>query len=196
MMTNPGYQALQVAVQRQGWRFFDSGEYNLNLVGVRSGERQAGQFDDSLFVAFRQAGIPVCLKFVMTSDPGTRYLSQPINPKGAAILARGQHRGLWQIGMHQGRYTALVQRGIATVHRDNNRDGQLDLDHAKLDPGYHGINLHHAGVPLADANVAASAGCQVLANKAEFDLVMALAQLGLRHGHTFTYTLLHEGDFL
>jgi hypothetical protein len=129
----------------------------------------------------------------MTADPGLTYLQRPIATLGTAILKPGQYRGMWQMGMHQSRYRALVQRGPCTVIRDNNRDGLLD-DGPVEETGYFGINLHHArdrGVTTDVANW--SAGCQVLADREEFDLVMSLCALGAaRHGNTFTYTLLAE----
>ena len=194
-MTAPTYQQLRAAIERAGYAFFDRGDYNLNLVGVRAGSRQAGSFDDHIAVAFRQAGVPVVLWLQATTDPGRDYLHSPINANGAAILKPGQYRSLWQIGLHRSRYSALVQRGPCTVWRDANRDAQLD-DGPTEETGYFGINLHHARAQGATESPDEwSAGCQVLRDAEEFRLVMALAELAAaRHSNSFTYTLIREGD--
>ena len=63
----------------------------------------------------------------------------------AAIVCDRQYKGLWQIGMHRGKYRALVQRGIIAVYRDDNKDKVIDRDPSTIMEGYFGINGHHAG---------------------------------------------------
>lgn len=194
-MTAPSYQQLRAAIERAGHAFFDRGDYNLNLVGIRAASRDAGAFDDLLVVAFRQRGQEMLLGFGCTTDPGRGYLADPVNAAGTAILKPGQYRGMWQIGLHRSRYSALVQRGPCTVWRDANRDARLD-DGPAEETGYFGINLHHAR-PKGETESPDdwSAGCQVLRDADEFRLVMALAELAAaRHGNSFTYTLMREED--
>ena len=196
MIELPTWDALRAAIERKGYRWFDGGsDYNLNLIGIRAASRAAGAFDDLLAVAYRQHGQPIVHGFACTTDPGRDYLRDPINAKGAAILALGQHRSLWQIGLHRSRYAALVQRGECTVYRDNDRDDTLD-DGLATDTGYFGINLHHArDKGITESPDAWSAGCQVLRDADEFRLVMALAHIAAeRYGNAFTYTLIRESD--
>ena len=47
------YVALQGALTSKGYRFFDKGNYNLNLIGIRSGARQSGKFDDLFCFPYR-----------------------------------------------------------------------------------------------------------------------------------------------
>jgi peptidoglycan hydrolase-like protein with peptidoglycan-binding domain len=60
-----------------------------------------------------------------TTEPGTYYTENPMNPKGAARIAFGQYKA-WQVGTHYGGgsdpHEALVQVGNITVHRDRNQD--------------------------------------------------------------------------
>lgn len=195
MIPAQSYTRLHDALDRAGYVFFDSGDYNLNLIGVRAPSRRPGLFDDRLLVAFRQAGQPIVFSMALTTDPGASYLSTPINSDGAAILKPGQYRGMWEIGLHRSKYSALVQRGVCTVYRDTNRDDTLD-DGPSEQTGHFGINLHHArdvGITTDVGNW--SAGCQVLADHEEFDLVMALAELAaVRYGKSFTYTLIEEAQ--
>ena len=195
MIRIPEYHQLRAAVERKGYRWFEGGDFNLNLIGVRAASREAGAFDDLLLVAFRQHGNPVLFAFPCTTDPGRHYMRKPINPAGCAILKPGQYRGLWQIGLHRSKYSALVQRGPATVYRDANRDDRLDLGPAE-ETGFFGINLHHARADgVTESTDEWSAGCQVLASADAFRLVMALADVAAAAwGNNFTYTLLEERD--
>ncbi len=69
--------------------------------------------------------------------------------KGMANLKPGLYRS-HQLGLHKGKYLALVQRaGPVTVIRDGNPPYP--------DPGFHGINIHKGGV-----NSTSSIGCQTI----------------------------------
>lgn len=68
-----------------------------------------------------------------------------MNPKGTAILAPGQYQSSHKIGLHRGKYKALVQHRPVTVYRDNNKDSKYDLEPTKKDTGIFGINIHKAG---------------------------------------------------
>ena len=112
-----------------------------------------------------------------------------MNSKGCAILKAGQYRGAYQIGLHKGKYEALVQRGgKVTVYRDNNKDDTLDR--VTEDSGYFGINIHkslrhHQEVGLY------SAGCQVFQNSHDFkEFMLLVKRSSVLYGDTFTYTLI------
>ncbi|MEW5251503.1 hypothetical protein [Microbulbifer discodermiae] len=195
MMQLPDYAQLHSAMTRKAYGFFDRGDYNLNLVGIRKADTSANTFNDHLAVAFRLNGASHCYLFPATTDPGLYWRQQPANVKGTAILVPGQYPGLWQIGKHQGSYTALVQRGPVRVYRDSNRDRILDTD-APIEGGYFGINCHRASAHQNSQQVDRwSAGCQVLADPLDFNLLMALCQRAEPlWGNRFTYTLIEEGD--
>lgn len=187
---------LQAACQRKGFRFFDAGDYNLNLIGVRNTrDLHANTFNDRFCVAFRVDAQPVLFSFPCTTDPGIYYRQNPANVNGTAILPAGQHFGLWQLGKHQGKYDALVQRVPVTVIRDHNRDTALDLN-AGTETGWFGINAHRATEQGTSTQVDKwSAGCQVLANSEDFGVTIALAKKAAAlWGNGFTYTLIEDTD--
>ena len=172
-----------------------TGELNLTLVGIRATDTDANTFNDLLCVLYEDAAGKLQMQtYPITTDPGLYYRQHPIHVDGTAILKPGHYTACWQIGAHQGKYIALVQRGPMTVYRDRNKDGKLDLTNEQS--GYFGINLHRTGVnahSLITDKV--SAGCQVFANADDFDAVMALAQQSAaKHGNRFSYTLLDEVD--
>jgi hypothetical protein len=190
------YGSLKRAMAGKGYAFF-VGEYNLNLIGVRSADLAANTFNDFLCAAFELRGNQVVLAFEATTDPGVYYRENPANVAGTAILVPGQYRGMWQLGLHQGAYAALVQRGKCKVYRDRNRDQVLDVgDDVPTSKGFFGINCHRANAVRRSVLVDRwSAGCQVLACPQEFDLLMATARKSAqRYGNVFSYTLLEEQD--
>jgi hypothetical protein len=185
---------LQGALKRKDAPFF-TGELNLNLIGVRAADRHANTFNDVLCVVYDLDGKTVLDQYPITTDPGVYYRHNPINVLGTAVLKPGHYRRCWQIGAHRGQYMALVQRGPMTVYRDGNKDRKIDVD-APTETGYFGINLHRASVNGYTMGVDKwSAGCQVFANAAHFDEVMALARRSVaKYGNVFSYTLLDEAD--
>ena len=98
------------------------------------------------------------------------------------------------MGMHRGKYLALVQKRPVTVMRDYDRNATLDFWNGKEDIGMFGINIHRASENGTTKTVDQySAGCQVFANAAEFMLFLHLCERhkGL-YGNEFTYTLIDE----
>lgn len=185
---------------KKGYRYFENGKYNLNLIGIRANKHDGVNKDtfDDLFMVIYNDDTGKLVKHIIpiTTVPGTKYMRNPSNQKGVAVLKPGQYRGVWKIDYHRGKYTALCQRGDKfVVYRDNNRDLTLDFDEATIDYGYFGINFHKAG---ADSQIigAWSAGCQVTQKSADFNHVMMLAEKARTiYGNSFTYTLLEEKDF-
>lgn len=191
---NLRYQDLQYAAEIHGYTFFDSGDYNLNIVGIRSSNQKPETFDDTIAVAFRQNGEPQLWTFAATTDPSVYFLQRPMHVRGTAIVVPGQYRSLWKWGIHKGDYPALVQDGEITVWRDADRDPIMDR--IAVGPAF-GINLHRAGrhTHADDPIDAWSAGCQVIADRDDFNLLMCLiARARLRWGNFFTYTLYDEYD--
>lgn len=177
--------AIRAAVIGHGFSWFERGDYNLNLVGVRSESRKPGSFDDLLICIYKVGGAWTLHLWPITTDPGTRYLERPINPAGAAILAHPQQiLGGYKIGLHRGR-DALVQAERMRVWRDGNRDDVLDWGEGLME-GWYGINMHDTP---HSTNHGASAGCQVFAQR---DELKALLDLVERTGGRVTYTIIGE----
>lgn len=169
--------------------------YQLNIWGIRSMNTRSGKFDDHIHVFYKTSAINWEYHiFPATTDPGTYWLNNPMMPQGSAILAQGQYVDSHEIGLHRGKYVALVERKPVTVIRDYNRNATLDFFNGNLETGSFGINIHRAlreGVTaVIDKH---SAGCQVFENAADFYKVMRMAE---RHrslyGNRFTYTLIDE----
>lgn len=167
--------------------------YELNIVGLRSANTKANRFDDEIHVFYvNQIGNWNYHVFKATTDPGTYWLLNPMQPQGTAILAQGQYVNAYQIGLHRGQYPALVQSRPVTFIRDYDRNAILDFNNGKKITGQVGINIHRAmlhGDTLQVDNW--SAGCQVFENGEAFQVFMKLCERHRqRYGNRFTYSLI------
>ena len=185
----------------KGYAFFEKGDYNLNIIGVRNDSGDASKFDDFIILLYKEAGEWVCNIYPATTEPGTSILKRPIKSvrhKGTAILVPDQYRSTYRIGTHGGKrsYTALVQRGgKVRVVRDNNRDSKPDY-HNPEEEGWFGINIHkHWGSDARVNTGGVSAGCQVFQSSQDFYEFMDICEKSAeKWGNSFTYTLLKEQD--
>ena len=180
--------------KEKGYAFFDKGDYNLNIIGVR-GEHKPDEFSDELYLIFNNKGEQILLEFPITTYPGIYWLKKPMNIGGCAILKEGQYRGVYQIGKHYS-IEALVQfGGKVKVYRDNTEDENIILDESSIIEGYFGINIH----PVMDKNNVTvgqdSAGCQVFKHIEDFSIFMSLVKRASSlYGNSFTYTLINKEE--
>ena len=189
---------VRAVMEKKGYRFFESGIYNLNIIGVRRSTVEINKFDDYLLLIYKTSPSNWVFKtYPITTDPGTYWLLNPTNPKGTAILIPDQYRSTWKIAKHQGKYEALCQRKPVKVWRDDNRDRVLDFYSSPEDEGYFGINIHRSNPYTESSQVDKwSAGCQVFKKAANFKEFMNYCNKSASmYGDGFTYTLLEELDF-
>ena len=158
----------------------------LHIVGVRSKANEKNKFDDMINLI----NGPMMQIFSGTTNPGTHWLKNLMNPKGTAVLKPGQYVDSWKLGLHQGKYEALVQAKPITVYRDANKN-DIAEENGKEDTGMFGINIHHANSSAISSIIDKwSAGCQVLNNPKEFATLLAACKASSKSA--FTYTLLRE----
>ena len=185
---------IQTVLQKKGYRIFLR-PFELNIVGVRSDSTKPNAFDDTIYVFFNNSeGKLVEHKFQATTDPGTYWLKNPMNPQGTAILKEGQYLNTYGLGLHRGKYMALVQKRHVTVLREYDRNAVLDFLNGTPDTGLFGINIHRASESGTTKVVEHySAGCQVFANATDYLLFMTLCERHKQlYGNQFTYTLIDE----
>ena len=190
---------LKSIFKKKNYAFFDNNKpYNVNIIGVRSNQTKANEFDDCLFLIYRDDDKSWTVhSYQMTTDIGIRYLKTPINEDGAAILIPGQYRGIYSVSKHRGKYDALCQKnGKVRVWRDDDRDKILDMDDSTIQEGYFGINIHRAAAVGEVEHVNGySAGCQVFKAARDFNEFMVLIKLSAqKYNNKFTYTLITEDD--
>ena len=179
--------------------------YMLNIIGVRNADTQFDEFDDTMFVIWKDGKNKwEGREYVITTDPSTKYLLKggyKSSSTGTAILPNGQYLNKWTIRTHGGKYKALGQGGgsdeAICVYRDYDRNDTLTFNVEDKSCGNYGINIHKAksgGADDGQGNTkkigAYSAGCQVFQNSFCFEEFMSMArQQSDLYGNSFTYTL-------
>ena len=111
-------------------------------------------------------------------------------------MVPNQYRGAWQIGLHRGKYKALVQRKPVSVYRDGNKNDIYDLKPTSIQNGLFGINIHRSNEAWTRNTIDQySAGCQVFNNPHDFLSFLRLCEKQKdKYGNSFTYTLINETD--
>ena len=176
-----------------GFKTF-TGNYDLNLIGVRSDIQAPNKFNDKFYIVYQENGKWVTHVFPFTSLAGKYWLNNPSRAAGCAILVHDkQYLGAYKLGLHRG-YEALQQVGKVDVWRDDNRDDIADYD-CPVESGWFGINIHRASRDRTSTDINRhSAGCQVLASPSHFSLLIGLVKkqklAGL--GDVCSYTLIKQ----
>ena len=198
-------EQIQSTVEAKGYKWFHDNSnkgYDVNIVGIRNSEtkgRVTNAFDDKITISYKIDGEWQFHIFDCTTDPGTAWMENPwIKEKGCAILKPNQYRGSHKLRLHSGKYLALGQKKDVTVYRDNDRDGNYDLDESKTDTGLFGINIHRATARKGGKSTRVdkwSAGCQVIADNDDWHEFLDICQAAREiHGNSFSYTLLESKD--
>lgn len=178
-------------LERKKYQIFKD---NLNLVGIRRMNGVVNTFDDLLLCIQWDGKDFQFTKSKCTTEPGQYWLDNPMEKEGAAILVPGQYLDCWKLGLHQGKYKALVQARRVKVYRDGNRDKVFDEHPETAQDGIFGINIHRASPAGESVQVDKwSAGCQVLAKNTDFDALILSAEATKKE--FFTYSLIRESDF-
>ena len=196
-------EQIENAMAKKGYRYFKSGDLNLNIVGVRNSEtknRVTNAFDDCMTLSYKLDGEWKFHCFKCTTDPGTHWVENLLNPNGVAILKPNQYRSSHKIGLHQGKYEALKQQKSLEVYRDDNQDGIYDCLEEDVEKGIFGINIHRATAKTGGKSTRVdkwSAGCQVISSNDDFAVFMKICnQAKDLWGNSFTYTLIESKDII
>ena len=194
-------ERIKEALSRKGYKYFESGEYNVNIVGVRNSDtanKVTNAFDDTITVSYKVDGVWQYHEFPCTTDPGTHWVENVMNPDGVAILKPGQYSKSHKIRKHQGRYEALGQQNPVAVYRDNNSDDIYNLNQENVQFGIFGINIHRATKYEGKMSTKIgkwSAGCQVIAANDDWTQFMKIMRKARKAwNNNFTYTLIESKD--
>jgi hypothetical protein len=183
---------LRAILKNKGFKLFTR-PYELNIVGLRSESTSPNRFDDEIHVFYKVSALKWNYHvYKATTDPGTFWLKNPIEPQGTAILSEGQFKDAYTLGLHRGQYKALVQQKPVSIMRDYDRNAKLDFLNGKKSTGLFGINIHRASSKGRTKFVDKfSAGCQVFENATAFGQFLLLCEHHSQlYGNKFTYTLI------
>ena len=202
-------EQIAATLASKGYKYFtgNGGQfpYDINIVGIRNSKtksRVTNAFDDLITVSYQDENNEWQYhEFGCTTDPGSYWTEKKlINKDGTAILKPGQYRSSHKLGLHQGKYEALVQRGKVTVYRDGDMDDQYDLNEEDTQNGLFGINIHRATAKKGGKSIRVdkwSAGCQVIAENKEYNKFISICNQAKNYwGNSFTYTLIESKDIV
>lgn len=195
-------EQIEAAVKAKAYAWFSDDAnkgYDVNIVGIRNnspevGDRVTNVFDDWMTVSYKVDGVWKFNIWPITTDPGTKAVKEYHNPNGVARVVPGQYKGMWAVGLHQGKYEAMRQVKPVKVYRDKNRD--MTFNETVIEEGIFGINGHRSNPTTESAYVENwSEGCQVFKRVKDFNnwMVIMNKAKGI-HGNSFTYTLLESTD--
>lgn len=189
-------EQIEAAVKAKGYKYFENGDFNVNLIGIRNsapGKKVTNKFDDWLSIAYKENGVWKFFIYDATTDPGKAPMALGNGGKGTARVVPGQYPGSHMIGLHQGKYEALRQKGLIKLYRDADKDEEYDEDKI-VDSTGDGINIHKSGQDSTWIDHW-SHGCQVFKRVKDFDAFMKIVKHAAKlHGNSFTYTLIESKD--
>ena len=199
-------EQIETAVKAKGYKWFEDKNnkgYDVNIVGVRNSEtgtEVTNRFDDHITISYKVDGEWCFECFECTTDPGTHWVENIMRKEGVAVVKPGQYRRSHKIRLHAGKYPALGQQNPVTVYRDNNRDGNYDLDDNNTQTGLYGINIHRATGRAGKKSTQVdkwSAGCQVIAHNDDWHCFLDICyEAKAIWGNNFTYTLIESKDIV
>lgn len=188
------YDQVGTMYANAGYRFYDTGKFNVNIFGIRK-DLAVDFFNDIIGIAYRDDNnAPQIRTYAGTTKPGLYYLKSKLgNVKGTFILKPGYYPKCWRIGKHKGEYEALVQAGpgVFTGWRDSDSDGQFDMTGPLL-KDVAGLNLHTTSFLRGTAAKvgAYSASCQVIQHtKDQLALMEIVKKSASLYGDAFSYAL-------
>jgi hypothetical protein len=192
-------ELVEKAVKSKGYLWFENGDFNLNIVGIRNSQPGAlvtNIFDDLITLSYKENGVWQYKQFAITTDPGTKAVKNYSNPKGVARLIPNQYRGMHKVRLHRGQYEALGQEKPCSVWRDKNKN--MTFDEVIVDTGIFGINIHRSNPKTQSEYVENwSEGCQVFKKVLDFNLFMSICKKSAEiYGNSFTYTLIESKDIV
>jgi hypothetical protein len=192
---------IEKAVKNLGYKWFENGDYNVNIVGVRNSDtdfKVTNKFDDCITISYKINSEWQFRCYKCTTDPGTHWVENIMRKEGVAVLKPGQYKSSHKLRLHQGKYLALGQQNPVTVYRDNNRDDKYDLDENNIQTGLFGINIHRATGRSGKTSTYVdkwSAGCQVIADNDDWHEFLDICQTARDvWSNNFTYTLIESKD--
>lgn len=192
-------EQIEKTIKSKKYVWFSGGDYDVNIISIRDksqGNKVTNIFDDTLTLSYKVDGKWEFKQWAVTTDPGTKAVLEHSNKKGVAILVPGQYRGSHMVGLHQGKYETLRQKGKVKVYRDRNKD--MKFDFVNIDEGIFGINIHRSN-PKTESYVVEnwSEGCTVFKKVKDFNEFMKICKIASKKwGNSFTYTLLDSTDIV
>lgn len=170
----------------------------INVFGIRD---ERGMKDDVIndWICIADSKTEEVYKFKGSVDPGIFYTNHMIssNLKGVAHIALGNHPKVYMVGLHKGKYEAMVQQGNKIkIWRDVDKNFKFTKGKDIVSTGWYGVNIHR----MSDWKILTkigrySAGCNIIQNVKDFSNFLKIVKNSnhykkYRGGARFSYTLI------
>ena len=87
-----------------GFKVNNFGDYDLNIVGIRTLSDEPNKFNDHLYCTYKVDDKWIQHRWNITTDPGVYWLEHPMNQMGTAcVVADRQYENVYKLGKHQGK---------------------------------------------------------------------------------------------
>lgn len=199
----PLYDKLKTFVEKKGYVFFDTGDFNLNIIFNRTSNVFTDHFTDIMYVAYRENGEKKTLSIPATTKAGSYYVQHPITYQGVtgvAVIAPGQYRGVYQFVddyVTWLNYPFFRQTKGMNYYRDFDKDNTLDEVQYQKNQIF-GTHIHRMSNPGVTGQTIYnwSAGCMG-AEEPNFKQILPLARAAVKTwGNSFTCTIMEAKDFV
>ena len=197
------YGKLKQSVEAKGYKFYDQGLYNLNIIWVRMDDNVTNKMTDRLFIAYRNDKMQeVVDSFNCTTKAGLSSFKDPLTVlgiTGTAIIQPGQYLNAWEfVKGNPAQYDKLTNPFQGDFFRqvkaiDYWRDGDKDAEIDKINE-QHGIFKTHWHMMREPINNW-SLGCMGVLPPSMM-IIASLVSRSLNHySNSFTGTIMEKRDF-
>lgn len=186
------YKDLKALVTSKGYEFFDNGNYNLNIIYIRTNQDFTDKYTDKLYIAYRKNMSEMVYEAPCSTKAGSHYVKNPLTYlgiKGTAVLIPNQYKSTWQFIDNNSLLGTPYLKQIKNVKVW--RDGIIDsdIDKQNIQEGNFGINLHTAG-DIKGIVYNWSAGCLVTPKVYWLEILDLLRKSENLYGNVFSATLI------
>lgn len=208
------FDVIKQSVINKGYKFFDSGNFNLNIIFVREDNKITNYFTDKLYVLYYIAGNKQIFECNATTKPGIKgSIDSPITydgVTGTAIIKPNQYRSSFQfIDSYNefSKYPYLKQIKPLNYLRDGDKDYNIDDEIDSDGDSYiakgqdnkiFGTHVHRmsnngaTGFPINNWSL----GC-IGAEEPYFRIFVGLVRKSAKfYGDKFTVTILERKDIV
>lgn len=195
------YQELKTAIQKKKYKFFDFGDWNINIIFVRTNDQFTDFFTDKSYIAYRENGIEKVLEQPCSTKAGLYYVNNPITYQkvtGVAVIIPGQYQGVYELIDDYTtwlKYPFFKQIAPMSYWRDFDKDTTLDKVQPQINKMF-GTHYHRGSNIGATGrhNYNWSAGC-IIQEEPYFKKVIEIARkAAAKYGNKFTITILDQTD--
>jgi hypothetical protein len=219
-MKNRPFEQVREVMLAKNYKFFEQGDYNLNLIAVREDDVFDNKFSDSLHIAYKENGVWKMPSFRFTTLAGTLGFGGEKAPltaadtgtgvDGVAIILEGQYPQAYKYVSNGWRYPFteyLDQVKPFDYLRDNDKNGVVSRKTAIRQSGnfktcFHGMSWLNKDGSYSDSEFVNyvgspySQGCIGSPAVVMFGEIMPIVRKAVKTcGLLFTPTILHASDF-